>query len=201
MTVKALSLTFEALNLKTWPQLQALFGQKGACGGCWCMTPRLPSSAYNQNKGEGNKKKLHELIKSGEPLGVIAFHGQQPVAWCSISPKTRLMQMRNSRLMKLTSDEQCWSIVCLFIAKNYRRRGVSGAVIRAAANYAFSAGAKIVEAYPLINRTEDIPDAFAWNGIWKSYEKVGFRLIKQVSETRAIVQLQALIHSGDASPD
>lgn len=109
--------------------------------------------------------------------------------------------MRNSRLMKLTSDEMCWSIVCLFIAKNYRRRGVSSDVIRAAANYAFSEGAKIVEAYPVINRTANIPDAFAWTGIWKSYQKAGFRLIKQVSETRAIVQLQELIRSGDASPD
>jgi GNAT superfamily N-acetyltransferase len=178
------------LTTETWPYLLKLFGEKGACGGCWCMTPRLPPSVYNKHKGEGNKKLFVKLIQSQEPLGVIGFAGETPISWCSFSPKDRLLQMRNSRIMQSTTDADVWSIVCLFVEKEYRRKGISSKIISAAADYAFSQGAKIVEAYHVVSRSGKMPDAFAWNGIWSSYKKAGFTEVKKLSDTRLIMQLK-----------
>ncbi len=38
-----------------WPDLEALFGPKGAYAGCWCMNWRLKRSLYKELDGEGRK--------------------------------------------------------------------------------------------------------------------------------------------------
>jgi GNAT superfamily N-acetyltransferase len=168
------SYQFAALSKDNWKDLVTLFGSNGACGGCWCMTPRLSSSQYHACKGERNKQLLHKLVVNNESLGVLAFQNGTPVAWCSISPKARLLEMKNSRTLKVTPGEHTWSIVCLFIRREYRRQGLSSLIIRKAADYAFANGAIRVEAYPVVPKNDKMPDAFAWMGTWKSYVAAGF---------------------------
>lgn len=182
-------LTSKILSEQTWKDLEILFGEKGACGGCWCMHPRLSGGIYNENKGEGNKKLFHQLVNKQEPLGILVYDGKLPIAWCSISPKPTLMLMKNSRIMNMTPREDTWSIVCLFIKKEYRKKHLSSFVISKAVEYAFQNGAQLVEAYPLVSKKDKIPDAFAWTGIWKSYKNAGFKKIKQVSETKLIMSI------------
>jgi hypothetical protein len=31
---------------KRWSEFEALFGERGACGGCWCMLWRLKRSEF-----------------------------------------------------------------------------------------------------------------------------------------------------------
>ena len=35
------ALRFELLTPALWPALEQLFGEHGACGGCWCMFWRI----------------------------------------------------------------------------------------------------------------------------------------------------------------
>ena len=185
-----LTLTSTVLSKENWNDFTVLFGEKGACGGCWCMTPRLPIAEYNKSKGEVNKRLLYNLVLANEPLGVLAYHNKESIAWCSISPKERLNQMKKSRIMGHTSEKDTWSIVCLFIKKEWRMKKVSSFIISKAVEYAFANGAEIVEAYPVVSRNNKMPDVFAWTGIWKSYEKAGFSVVKKLSETRLIVQIR-----------
>jgi len=65
-------LRFEPLTPERWPDLEQLFGKNGACGGCWCMWWRLPSSQFRAAKGERNRRAFHGLVQSGEvPMGVF----------------------------------------------------------------------------------------------------------------------------------
>jgi GNAT superfamily N-acetyltransferase len=182
-----IAVTFNPLSEATWPDLQVLFGLKGACGGCWCMTPRLPAKLYNECKGEKNKQLLHNLIRDGQPLGIIAYHEKTPIGWCSVSPKDNLLSMKPSRLMNHTETKNVWSVVCLFIAKEFRRKGISSLLISGAVEYAFNNGADHVEAYPSIPKIKSMPDVFAWMGIEASYKKAGFRLLKKLSDSRVIM--------------
>jgi hypothetical protein len=44
------------LTIEIWDEFVRLFGEKGACGNCWCMYYRLTNSAFNDGKSdEGNK--------------------------------------------------------------------------------------------------------------------------------------------------
>jgi hypothetical protein len=44
------SLRFSPLVAANWSDLEELFGARGACGGCWCMTWRLRHAEFQKNK-------------------------------------------------------------------------------------------------------------------------------------------------------
>jgi hypothetical protein len=51
------SLDFFPLKKKRWSDFEALFGERGACGGCWCMLWRLKRKEFDQQKGGGKSSK------------------------------------------------------------------------------------------------------------------------------------------------
>lgn len=187
---RVIMISYLPLNKESWPFLEKLFGDKGACGGCWCMYWRLTGKEYEENKGSSNKAKLQDLIREDLPLGVLAMDRKEAVGWCSVSPRASLKRLENSRLFKKVDDTPVWSITCLFIGKNYREQGLSVKLIDAAARYAFENGAHTIEAYPIIPRQNRMPAVFAWVGFEKAYKQVGFKKIAQPSETRLIMRLK-----------
>ncbi len=183
------SFRFKPLDAETWPDLETLFGSKGACGGCWCMTWRLSSAEYERNKGENNRGLFRALAENGQPLGILAYSGAEPVGWCSVSPRESLRRLGNSRLLKRIDAMPVWSITCFFVKKEWRRKGLSVSLIRAAAEYAFGQGAPAVEAYPMIAKKDSVPEVFAFIGFAKSFEKAGFQVVARPSGTRLIMRL------------
>ena len=128
---------------------------------------------------------------SGEVPGILAYAEGEPIGWCSVSPRERFPGLARSRILKPVDERPVWSIVCLFIARPYRRRGVSVALLRAATKRAASQGAQAVEGYPVEPRKGRMADAFAWTGIASAYERAGFREVARRSETRPIMRWTA----------
>lgn len=183
-------LSFKPLTSETWPDLQVLFGEKGACEGCWCMYWRLTNKEYESNKGTNNRLKFRELVAQSQPLGVLAFENGIPVGWCTVSPRETFIRLENSRLFKRIDDEPVWSICCLFVYKTHRRKGLSTRLIQEASSYAFEKGAQVVEAYPIVPKKDKMPSAFAWVGFAHAFENAGFQKVAQPSETRLIMRLE-----------
>ena len=182
-----LRLTFRPLTLETWPDVEALFGPRGACGGCWCMAYRLRHADYVAGKGIRNKRRLKRLAASGRPPGVLAYHGNRPVGWCAIAPRVDYQALARSRVLAPVDDEPVWSITCFFIDKAYRRRGVSAALATAATRLARRLGARIVEAYP-VDPGKRLPDAFAWTGLPSTLRDAGFVEVARRSRARPIMR-------------
>src|SRR6516164_10552649 len=61
--MKRRKLTYHPLSPSQWDDFEALFGPRGACGGCWCMVWRLPRKQWEQQKGDGNRKAMQGLVK------------------------------------------------------------------------------------------------------------------------------------------
>jgi len=153
------------------------------------MTWRLPANEYEKNKGAKNCDLFHQLIKQKEPVGIIAFESSVPIGWCSVSPREKLVRLKNSRIFKSIDDKPVWSITCLYIDKRYRKRGMSVKLVEEACKYAFKQGAKIVEAYPVIPPlNKNIPDLFAYYGLESAYQKAGFIKVKQASDSRTVMR-------------
>ena len=187
----ALDLTFKPVTKELWRDLEALFGERGACGGCWCMLWRLTRKEFEARKGEGNRLALKAIVQSGEEPGLLAFHDRKPVGWCAIAPRQRYSALARSRVLKPVDDRECWSVACFFIEKSFRRKGVSVKLLRAATEYARSKGAMLVEGYPVEPKTEkDLAPAFAWTGIPGAFLSVGFREVARRSPTRPIMRLE-----------
>lgn len=165
---------FHPLTPDRWSDLERLFGERGACGGCWCMWWRLSAREYEDRKGEPNRRAFRAIVRSGAVPGVLAFVGGRPVGWCAVAPRSDLPRMDRSRILKPVDDVPVWSISCLFIEKSFRRQGLSAELLRAAFRLAADRGATVVEGYPVEPRGEGIPDAFAWHGTASAFRQAGF---------------------------
>jgi GNAT superfamily N-acetyltransferase len=184
-----LELTFGAATADCWEDVERLFGVRGACGGCWCMYWRLPRSLYEQGKGDGNRLALRGMIEAGEEPGVLAYSNGEPIGWCAVGPREDYPVLGRSRVLKSVDDAEVWSITCFFVAKPFRRQGVTVALLGAAVEFARERGARFVEGYPIEPKKESMPDAFAWTGLASAFVKAGFVEVARRSETRPIVRL------------
>ena len=72
-----------------------------------------------------------------------------PVGWCSISPRSQIPRLENSKLIRPVDDVPVWSIICVVVRGGYRRKGVIGHLLEGAVEYAASKGAPAVEAHPV----------------------------------------------------
>lgn len=174
-----------------WDDLETLFGPRGACAGCWCMYWRQTQREFEEQKGERNRASFKAVVEAGPPPGLIAYAGDEPIGWCSVAPRSVFSRLARSRILKPVDDQPVWSIVCLFVTREWRRRGVSVALLRGAAEFALASGGLIVEGYPTEPRQERVPDAFAWTGIASAYLAAGFSEVARRSETRPIMRRRA----------
>ena len=181
-------LTFSPLTLKRWNDFEALFGERGACGGCWCMAWRLPKKQWEQQKGTGNKRAMKRLVASDQQVGVIAYADGKPVGWCAIAPREVYVKLEHARVLKRIDDQPVWSIVCFFIAKEFRRQGISVELLKGVIALCKKQGAKIIEGYPIIPYSSKMPDVFAWTGMLSSFKKAGFVEAKRWSKARPIMR-------------
>jgi GNAT superfamily N-acetyltransferase len=186
---KKLSLDFHPVVPERWEDLEKLFGQRGACGGCWCMWWRLTHAEFNRRKGPGNKQAMKKIVRSGQVPGILAYAGGQPVGWCSIGPRDVYPRLERSRILKRVDDRPVWSVVCFFVAKPYRRKGVTVRLLSAAVEYAKKKGARIVEGYPVEPKKKRAPDAFLYHGLASAFRQAGFKEVARRSETRPIMRL------------
>ncbi|HPC11865.1 MAG TPA: GNAT family N-acetyltransferase, partial [candidate division Zixibacteria bacterium] len=91
------ALTFHPLTPERWGDFEALFGVRGACGGCWCMYWRLFRLAFSIGKGEGNRRAMQKLVRAGTEPGILAYDGERPVGWCAVAPREEYVRLTAAR--------------------------------------------------------------------------------------------------------
>jgi len=181
-------LEFHPLTPDRWNDLEILFGEKGACGGCWCMWWRLSYSEFLKQKGNKNKKALKNIVESGQIPGIIGYLMGKPIGWCSISPREVYPRLDRSRILKRVDDNPVWSIVCFYILKEFRRKGISFLLLKAALDYVKDNNGTIVEGYPIEPKKNSSPDAFVYTGLASAFRRAGFAEVIRRSETRPIMR-------------
>lgn len=183
-----LKLTIHPVTPARWSALEDLFGEKGACGGCWCMYWRI-GNAYRRRPQHANRADLHKEVNEGPPPGLLAFDGKVAVGWCQLTPRSLLPWLDRAWLR--IDEVPVWSISCFYIRKGYRRRGISSALIDAAINAAKKAGAPALEAYPLDG---DLSPSSSGTGYVSTFLRAGFKVVGRRSPARPIMRLD--LHAG-----
>jgi GNAT superfamily N-acetyltransferase len=183
-----LKLQFQPLTPARWQDLEKLFGERGACGGCWCMWWRMKRAEFKLSKGEKNRRALKKIVASGEVPGIIAYAEGEPVGWCALAPRPNYPLLENSRVLARIDNEPVWSITCFFVAKPYRGKGVTGQLAKAAVDYARRQGARIVEGYPVEPKKGRMPDPFVYTGLVSTFRSAEFVEALRRSETRPIMR-------------
>ena len=118
----------------------------------------------------------------------MAYAEGEPVGWCSVAPRRDFSALERSRILKPVDDQPVWSVVCFFVAKPSRRKGVTHQLLTAAVEYARDKGAKIIEGYPVEPKTGSVPEVFVFTGLAPAFRKAGFVQVARRSETRPIMR-------------
>ena len=181
-------LIFKPLTANEWPDFELLFEEHGPQNGCWCMYWRVKREDCQRQFGEGNKLAFKKIVDSGKVPGILSYLDGQPVGWCSIAPREEFSVLDRSPTLKRIDDQPVWAIVCFFVAKAYRRRGLTGILIQAAIEYAHACGAKIIEAYPLRTGITKYLPYERFMGIESTFERAGFKVITRRSDRRPVMR-------------
>jgi GNAT superfamily N-acetyltransferase len=188
------------LATSDWALVEELFGERGACGGCWCMAWRLTRRRWEEGRGERNRSALKRLVESGDATGVLALSAGRAVGWCSAGPRADFSALETKRSLATDWDERTWSVTCFFVAKDWRARGLGERMLRAAAALARKRRATRIEGYPapLPRDGSDLPTAFAWTGLPQVFERAGFTALAETAGKRR-VYVKRLRSAGNAA--
>ena len=131
---------------------------------------------------------LKRIVDSGEIPGILAYANGEPIGWCSVAPRESYPTLERSRVLRKVDDKPVWSIVCFFVAKQFRHKGVTVALLKAAIEHVKKRGGKIIEGYPVEPKKGYTPDPFAYTGLVSAFRKAGFVEVLRRSETRPIMR-------------
>jgi GNAT superfamily N-acetyltransferase len=179
-----MKLTIRLLTPDLWPALEDLFGENGACNGCWCMYGRI-GSAYRKRPRDENRAAFREIVRRCPPPGLLAFAGDVPVGWCQLTPRDALPWLDRMWRLKRVDDAPVWSLSCFYVRKGYRRQGVTSALIAAALKTAKRAKAPALEAYPF---DADVSPSASGSGYASTFACAGFKTVARRIPARPIMR-------------
>ena len=129
---------------------------------------------------------MKRIVDGGTPIGILAYDGTQPVAWCSIAPReTYLSRSLGREDYPGVPEEKVWSLVCFFVPRRLRRLGIMKQLLNEAVKVAGKRGARVVEAYPV---DPDSP-SYRFMGFVSKFERAGFVETGRAGKRRHIMHL------------
>ncbi|MGH9246218.1 MAG: GNAT family N-acetyltransferase [Acidimicrobiales bacterium] len=157
-----------------WDDLVALFGERGAFGGCWCMYWRVTSADFAAEAGAGLRQRLRRLVVDGREPGLLAYEDGEPVGWVAVAPRPEFGRMQRSPTVNPVDDTPTWMVNCFYIDRRHRRAGVARQLLDAAVAFARARGAEAVEGVPVDTRGTRRESAGLYTGTLAMFEEAGF---------------------------
>ena len=148
---------------------------------------RLPHREWVAGKGEKNKRALCALMRRGAVPGIIAYANGEPVGWVALAPREEYPRLASSRTLKPIDARPVWSVSCFFVARSHRRRGLTTALLGAAAKFARNRGAHLLEGYPTEPKKKT-SDVFLFTGTLRAFSRAGFEVAARPSHAALIVR-------------
>lgn len=173
---------FREVSRQSWSDFARLFESRGGPKSCWCMVWRSTAAEAKQHDGANRRAAMKSRIDTGVPVGILAYHEGAPVAWCSIAPRDTYRPLGGP---EATTAERVWSLACFFIKREFRGKGLTGELLRAAIDHAARHGATVVEAYPV---DPDSP-SYRFMGFIETFKKAGFHEVGRAGQRRHVMRL------------
>lgn len=183
----AAPLTFREVTSDTWDDFEQLFASVGGPKSCWCMVCRASPEEARRTDGTSRKRAMARRVRNGTPIGILGYLDGQPVAWCSVAPRSTYRRL----VSNAGDDEGIWSIACFFVIRKLRGTAVARQALAAAVAHARNKGARIVESYPV---DPDSP-SYRFMGFVSLFAEAGFEHRGREGKRRHIMQLDLATRS------
>lgn len=178
------------LTPERWHDIERLFGKYGACEGCWCMHWRLRNKDFKKRRNATNRSDFRKIVEQNRQPGLLAYVEEQPVGWCSIAPRREFRErITYSHVFKPVDDKPVWSILCFYVHKDFRKRGVAKQLLKAAIEYACAHGAKTLEAFPK-DSAGRASDAEVYTGTVNLFQEFNFIEVRRRHPKRPIMRYE-----------
>ncbi len=167
----------EPLGPATWDAFADLAARhNGVWGGCWCLWFHLRPDPP-ERKVLGNREFKRHLVAENRAHAALVFDGDIAVAWAQYGPVAELPNIHHRKKWEQGVVRMPdYRITCLFVDREYRRKGIAAVAVRGALALIGAAGGGLVESYP-----HDIPEgkkmsaSFLYNATRTMYEQLGFQ--------------------------
>ena len=176
-----MALDIHPVTADRWEDLATFFGPSGASNHCWCTWWRQTGgefSAGEAERGAGNRTLMHSVVEAGSEPGLLAYRDGRAVGWVSVAPRPQYGRVMRSRRIgpepEEAADERVWSVVCFWIPRSERGKGVATELLQAAVEHAQASGARILEAYPVDAGSGRQPAANLFTGTSAMFLRAGF---------------------------
>lgn len=150
---------------------------------------KLRGKAYEEAKGHAALQMHKSIVDSGTETGLLAYSDGEVVGWVAVQPREAYERLAHSRILKPVDDQPVWSVTCFYVAKKYRRNGITVELLKAAVRHVKSQGGKIVEGYP-VDAQKDMPAPFIYTGTASAFRQAGFKEVARNSSTRPIFRFE-----------
>ncbi len=167
-------LAVHPLTAERWEDFELLFGPNGATSGCWCMWWRITAAEFAAEAGDGLRAKFKSLVSDEHHPGLLAYWEGVPAGWVSLGDRSEFGRLNRSPKLGPIDDERVASIVCFFVARPFRRKGIRKSLLHSAVDYARGAGFQLVEAYPIDTAGLERKPAELFTGTLDLFLEAGF---------------------------
>jgi GNAT superfamily N-acetyltransferase len=199
-------ITIVPANEATWADLQAVFDIEVSPSSCWCQRYRmLPRESWASVGAKGLAARLHEQTacdrsESTVTSGLVAYLAGEPVGWCAVAPRSAHARLlRDCRVpwagrSEDKTDASVWAVTCFVIRPEFRRRGISRTLVRAAVAFARQHGARAVEGYPMrVKPGRQLPDGGMLQelhvGSRNIFDAAGFTEVSHPTGRRVVMRI------------
>ena len=192
-------ITVVPANEASWEDLEAVFGTSGDPSRCWCQRYKMaPRESWASVGPEELAFRLRQQTDCGHAQsdstsGLVAYLDGEPVGWCAVEPRTAYARLLTKTRVPWDgrdedkADGSVWAVTCFVTRKGFRRRGVSYALARAAAEHARRRGARAVEGYPMT--TKEALASELQPGTVGAFAAAGFTEVGRPSVRRAVMRI------------
>ncbi|MEU8238687.1 GNAT family N-acetyltransferase [Actinoplanes missouriensis] len=189
-----------AANEASWSDVRAIFGARGEPARCQCQWFKITAAEWGSVPVGERAERLRAQVGCDDPdaattSGLVAYLGGEPAGWCAVEPRFAYPRLMTARVPWAGRDESrtdagVWAVTCFVTRTGFRRRGVSRALVAAAVGFARERGARAIEGYPIVARTDR---EYSWGELYvgsrKIFTEAGFTEVSHPTPRRVVMRL------------
>lgn len=183
-------LTIEPLTSQTWEAFAGLVERhNGIFSGCWCIWFH-PDCAERGQGYDGNRALKKKHVEEGTAHAALVLDGDRAVAWAEYGTPDELPNIHHRKDYDAAGEPPPdYRVTCIFIDKEYRRRGLTHVALEGALDLIARDGGGVVEGYPQdTTGGKRVGNSFLYNSTRALYEAHGFSFVRPKGKGHTVMR-------------